>query len=72
MSIRWLRTIARELYGLFVDDGLFAAAILLWLTLTVLAAHTTLSPRCRALALFAGLAAILVGSLVRFSGRRRQ
>jgi hypothetical protein len=68
---RWLRTVARELYGLFVDDGLFAAAIVLWLALTLVAAHAGLSPRWHAVALFAGLAAILVGSLLRFSGQRR-
>jgi hypothetical protein len=69
---RWLRTIALELYGLFVDDGLFAAAILLWLALTLIAAHTTLSPRWRALALIAGLAAILIESLIRASGRTKR
>ncbi len=68
--VRWLRTIALELYGLFVDDGLFALAILLWLALTVIAAHTHLSPRWRAFALVAGLVAILVDSLVRFSSRK--
>jgi hypothetical protein len=67
MMPRWLRTIALELYSLFVDDGLFAAAILLWLALTLLAAHTHLSPRIRALALPAGLAAILIESLLRAS-----
>jgi hypothetical protein len=67
---RWLRTIARELYGLFVDDGLFASAILLWLALTVIAGHLGLGPRWRALALVAGLVAILVESLVRFTNAR--
>jgi hypothetical protein len=66
---RWLRTIALELYALFVDDGLFAAAILLWLALTLIAAHTHLSPRARAIALPAGLAAILIESLLRASRR---
>jgi hypothetical protein len=69
---RWLRTIALELYGLFVDDGLFAAAILLWLALTLIAAHTHLSPHWRAFALPAGLAAILVESLIRASGRTKR
>ena len=72
MMPRWLRTIALEIYGLFVGDGLFAAAILLWLTLTLLAAHTHLSPRWRALALPAGLAAILIESLLRASRDRKR
>jgi hypothetical protein len=70
--LRWLRTIALELYSLFVDDGLFAAAILLWLALTLIAAHTHLSPRWRAFGLVAGLLAILVESLVRFTNSRRK
>jgi hypothetical protein len=70
--LRWLRAIALELYGLFVDDGLFAAAIVAWLALTLIAAHTHLSPRWRALALPAGLAAILIESLLRFTNARRK
>ncbi len=27
----WLRNIVAELFGLFVDDGSFAIAILIWL-----------------------------------------
>ena len=31
--MRWIGTIAREVFGLFVDDGSFAIAILVWLLL---------------------------------------
>jgi membrane protein implicated in regulation of membrane protease activity len=69
--MRWVKSIAREVIGLFVDDGSFAAAILVWLVLAVVvlprvapAAHWS-GP-----ALFAGLALILIESALRFSRRR--
>lgn len=67
----WLKTIAREVFGLFVDDGSFAGAILLWLLIALV-----VFPRVAAvghwagIALFAGLACILVESVLRFAGRR--
>ena len=69
--MNWLRSVVREVFGLFVDDGSFAAAILVWLLLAVFvlprlapAAHWT-GP-----VLFAGLAVILIESALRFSRRR--
>ncbi|WP_187290845.1 hypothetical protein [Hyphomicrobium denitrificans] len=29
--MRWLKTIVAEIFGLFVDDGAFALAIIVWL-----------------------------------------
>jgi hypothetical protein len=29
----WIKTVLREVFGLFVDDGSFAIAILAWLLL---------------------------------------
>lgn len=29
--MRWIRSTAREIFGLFVDDSSFAIAILIWL-----------------------------------------
>ncbi len=60
-----------EIWGLFVDDGSFAAAILVWLgfaglVLTRLHGLDTLA----GMALFVGLAAILVESTVRRVRRR--
>jgi hypothetical protein len=67
--VKWLRSIVREVWGLFVDDGSFAAAIVVWLALAVL-----VLPRVAAgwagPVWFAGLAAILVESVLR-AGRRR-
>ena len=67
----WVRSVLREVIGLFVDDGSYAAAILVWLLLAIFVlprlapgAHWT-GP-----VLFAGLAVILIESALRFSRRR--
>jgi hypothetical protein len=70
--MRWLRSIAREVIGLFVDDGSFAIAILAWLALAVVVLpRAGLWTRVAGPVLFAGLAAILVASVLRYSRRRR-
>ncbi len=64
--MRVLRLIRDELWGLFVDDGVFAGAIAVWLLagLAILPRlglpRTGLLPWLPAFVLFAGLAAILV------------
>jgi len=64
--MRWLRTILTEIFGLFVDDGRFALAILIWLGAVWLArSRLGLAPLWAALALFAGVAGILIGSALR-------
>ncbi len=66
----WIKTICKEGYGLFVDDGGFASAILAWVALVkiVLSRMPLLRP-WQGVVLFAGLVAILVASAVRFSRR---
>ena len=65
-----IRTIFREIYGLFVDDGSFALLILLWLGLTVfLIPWLGWIPRWRGPLLFLGLAAILITSATRYARR---
>ena len=65
-----LKTIANELYGLFVDDGSFAIAIVLWLGILWLArVHLALSGTWCAAVLFFGLVAILIESAVRRARR---
>jgi hypothetical protein len=75
-----LRTIFRELFGLFVDDGSLALQILVWLGLTVLLLpylgwlSAWLSPylsKSRGVILFLGLAAILMASAIRYARRNR-
>lgn len=71
--MKWIKTILREIYGLFVDDGAFALAILIWLGLMRwTASHLRLSPTASAIILFAGLALILTESAVRYARRKRQ
>lgn len=67
----WLKTAWRELAALFVDDGHFAWAIAIWLALIGLwLTHVGLRPVWQALILFAGLAAILVESVIRKARKR--
>lgn len=64
--MKWLRTIIHEVYGLFVDDGSFAIAIVVWLVvLKLLVLYTNLANRWSGFLLFGGLAAILVESAFR-------
>lgn len=61
-----LRTIVAELIGLFVDDGLFAAAVLIWVAVVGLVSPAIgLAPTSRGVLLFVGLAAILIESVAR-------
>ncbi len=73
--MKWIASVLREVWGLFVDDGSFALAIVLWLFLW-LAIGQWILPRLLWLhpwagpALFAGLALILVESAARFARKR--
>lgn len=66
----WIRAIAAELFGLFVDDGTFALAILAWLAVCGLALpRVGVGPEAQGVLLFAGLAAVLVESAARRARR---
>jgi hypothetical protein len=67
----WLRTIFKELLGLFVEDGSFSIALLVWLWLLwgILPA-LPIPATFHAVILFAGLAAILFENSVRRARRR--
>ncbi|MGP8260892.1 MAG: hypothetical protein ACLQM6_13170 [Acidobacteriaceae bacterium] len=70
--MRWIKSIAREVVGLFVEDGSFAIAILVWLGLAVaVVPRAAAGARWAGPAPFAGLAAILIESVLRFARRRR-
>jgi hypothetical protein len=61
--MKWLNSILREVLGLFVDDGSFALAILIWLgALWVVLPHLNVPRGWDGVILFAGLALILVES----------
>ncbi len=68
--MRWMRTVADEAFGLFVDDGSFAVAILIWLLLLWFAvSRLGVGAEWAAAGLFVGLAAILVESVARRARR---
>lgn len=70
--MKWIKTILREIFGLFVDDGAFALAILIWLGLMGwIISRLDLSPAIVALIFFAGLALILIESTARYARRKR-
>lgn len=63
-----IRVIFAELVGLFIDDGLFAASVVIWVLLIAFAAPALGVPALwRSGLLFAGLAAILIESIARRS-----
>ena len=65
-----LKAILRELYGLFVDDGSFAIAIIVWLVLLWLARpYLHLPGAWIAVVVFTGLVAILIESALRRARR---
>lgn len=62
----WLKTIARELVGLFVDDGRQALSIIVWLCVCGLVlTRLALPSGWLALVWFVGLIVILVESVSR-------
>ena len=62
-GLKWIGTIVREVFGLFVDDGNFAIAILVWLALVGLGLpRLGIAAVWDGLILFAGLALIMVVS----------
>jgi len=69
--MKWINNILREIFGLFVDDGAFALAILIWLSfMRWLASHIILSAVTIGIILFAGLALILIESTTRYARRK--
>jgi hypothetical protein len=61
----WLRAVLSELWGLFVDDGRYALAIVIWLLLAWRALPLLgLGGGWDALVFAAGLLAILAGSVL--------
>jgi hypothetical protein len=70
--MKWLKNILHEIFGLFVDDGSFALAILLWLAFVRWATPSLHIPSgMTGVILFAGLALILAESATRYSRRKQ-
>ena len=66
----WLRTVVKEVWGLFVDDGRFALSILAWLVVGWLLPRVGLPPVLASLLFTAGFAALLTMSALARAGRR--
>jgi hypothetical protein len=68
----WIKTILREIYGLFVDDLKFALAIVLWIALVrLIFPRISIAPAWCGFILFAGLALILAETAALYSRSRR-
>jgi hypothetical protein len=62
----WLRSVLTEIWGLFVDDGRFAATIVAWLVICGLLLPLLEVPaELKGPILFAGLGIVLVESTLR-------
>jgi len=68
-----LKSIAAEIMGLFVDDGAFALAIVVWLAFSLIVfPHLHATARWSGSALFIGLALILAEAVLSFGARKRK
>lgn len=67
----WLTSIWSEVIGLFVDDGSFAVAILIWLgACGLVLPRVGVPPALPPVILFAGLVVVLAISAITRSGER--
>jgi len=71
--MRLMRSVAREVWGLFVEDGSFAAAIVVWLTVVLLGLpRVGWGTRWGGVGLFAGLALVLIENVLRYARKPRK
>lgn len=63
--MQWIRSILREVFGLFVDDGSFAIAVLVWIGIVWVLQRYMQMARMGGILLFAGLGIILIQSVLR-------
>jgi hypothetical protein len=69
--MKWMLGAGRELVGLFVDDGSLAIAVLVWVAVAALAFPILpVKGGWLAVALFAGIALILIENLLRAARQR--
>jgi hypothetical protein len=70
-QVRRVKTVLAEIFGLFVDDGNFALAIIVWLGIVgVVLPRFSIPPVWGGIILFIGLAAILSESALRRARRK--
>ncbi len=68
--MNWLRTVAAEILALFVDDASLALSVLLWVAVAWLAFPHLVPGGWDGIALFVGIASLVVGSALRGTGSR--
>lgn len=69
--MKWIKSILREIVGLFVDDGAFALAIIIWIGLIGwTTSHFSILSGSAAIILFVGLALILIESATRYARKQ--
>ena len=66
----WLRSMGREVYGLFVEDGSFATVLVAWMGIACVALRFLRVGHWGGAVLFAGLAFALAENVLRTSRRR--
>jgi hypothetical protein len=66
----WLSVVLKELWGLFVDDGLFALSILIWLAVGWMLPRLGLPNVLTCILFPVGLAALLAASTLRGAAKR--
>ena len=68
-----MRSVVREVSGLFVEDGSFAAAIVVWLAIVLLGVRRAAwGMRWGGVVLFAGLALVLIENVLRYARKERK
>jgi hypothetical protein len=68
--MQWIKTLWSELFGLFVDDGYLAVAIIVWIVAAaVLLRQVDASGASKGCVLFIGLAIVLAESVLRRARR---
>ena len=71
--MRWMRSALGEVWGLFVEDGSFAAGIVVWLGVVLVGVRRVAwGVRWGGVALFAGLALVLIENVLRYARRPRK
>jgi hypothetical protein len=68
--MRWMGSILREIFGLFVDDGKLATVVLAWIAIVALSlARIFGRGHWTGPVFFMGIALILIESVLRFANR---
>ncbi len=70
--MKWIRNAWFELVGLFVDDGSFAAAVILWVFAAIFLLPRILPAHWKGPVFFAGITGILVENVSRSAGNIRK